>query len=153
MKINILEVGRPKANPNSNQLAGQAAYYLDLAAKKIGRIKITQNYIKGFPENSSVSAIEVAKEKKLNINTTYFLAEWGKLLNNETLFQLFDKIYEESGEISIVIGNAWGWTTKEKDINYISLSPLTFSHEIAGIMLCEQIFRYADKKSGGRYSK
>ena len=51
------------------------------------------------------------------------------------------------------MGNAFGWIRDYINAEYISLSKMTYSHEIAKLLLIEQIYRYMDKISGGKYSK
>ena len=52
-----------------------------------------------------------------------------------------------------IIGGAYGLTDAVKDRAdlLLSLSPLTFTHEIARMLLCEQLYRVASIHSGSKY--
>lgn len=71
-------------------------------------------------------------------SSSYALHPKGKMLDS---FE-FAKLFENKLEVSFFIGGAYGFD--EEFLSYakpISLSPLTFSHKIAKIILCEQIYR------------
>ena len=64
------------------------------------------------------------------------------------------KLAEVSGgQITFVIGGPEGLTpeVKRKGTLLWSLSPLTFTHELARLLLCEQLFRAVNILRGGHY--
>ena len=63
----------------------------------------------------------------------------GKLMNS---FE-FAKIFQNNQNINFFIGGAYGFEKEflEKNDKVISLSPLTFSHKVAKVVLYEQIYR------------
>ena len=58
-----------------------------------------------------------------------------------------------SGQITFVIGGPDGLLPEVKRRGTLlwSLSPLTFTHELARLLLCEQLFRAANILRGGHY--
>jgi 23S rRNA (pseudouridine1915-N3)-methyltransferase len=67
----------------------------------------------------------------------------------------FAKILDENRRTSFFIGGAWGFNDsfrKSGDL-LLQLSPLTFSHKIAKIVLLEQIYRGLSLNGGHSYHK
>lgn len=68
----------------------------------------------------------------------------GKLLTSEKLsLYLQDEMLASTNRLSFVIGGAWGLAPALLDdaALRLSLSPMTFPHELARVMLYEQLYR------------
>ena len=79
----------------------------------------------------------------------------GKLHSSESLAKLMDKaaLMGESS-ISFVIGSSHGLAPAVKKAGSgMSMSPMTFPHQLARVMLCEQIYRAFQINSGTKYHK
>lgn len=84
------------------------------------------------------------------IPTSFALHPEGKMLDS---FE-FAKLFEGKLEISFFIGGAYGFDQEFLSLTTpISLSPLTFSHKIAKIVLCEQIYRALSINANHPYHK
>lgn len=80
----------------------------------------------------------------------------GKRYSSEGLAQLLEnnKVYG-GGNITFVIGGSWGLSDQVKkaaDIR-MTMSEMTFPHQLARVMLCEQIYRACNIMSNTKYHK
>jgi len=80
----------------------------------------------------------------------------GKLLSSEALAEKFAgvKLSGKSG-LCFLIGSSFGIAqrVKEKADLCISMSPMTFPHHLARIMILEQIYRAESIQAGSKYHK
>ncbi len=144
MKINIIRFGKIK-DPNILNLY---QYYM----------KLTSKYLR-------IEEIVLCDVKDRKINKTNFekfkisgeiilLSERGKLYDTNSFALVLKNANNNLKQLNFVVGNAFGF---EKDLlNYyrsISLSPMTFPHEIALILLIEQIYRGMNINAHGKYHK
>ncbi len=60
-----------------------------------------------------------------------------------------------SGNVAFIIGGSWGLSDEVKQAAGIklSMSEMTFPHQLARVMLCEQIYRAFQINGGGKYHK
>lgn len=116
-----------------------------------------------LPDSPSEAEIEKAllseAEKILSAaqgSTIIAMCIEGTLVSSEKLSDMFSKIaLSGKSDISIIIGSSFGLSDKvKKAADYrISMSPMTFPHQLARVMLCEQIYRAYQIQSGGKYHK
>ena len=80
----------------------------------------------------------------------------GKLLSSEDLAQKLSQV-KLAGKSSVcfLIGSSFGIAQKIKDIAdfRLSMSPMTFPHHLARIMVLEQIYRAEAIQAGSKYHK
>lgn len=80
----------------------------------------------------------------------------GKELTSVELSRLLERLpLEGKSTVSFVIGGSCGLseTVKEKGEVRLSMSKMTFPHQLARVMLLEQIYRAFQIASGGKYHK
>ncbi len=87
--------------------------------------------------------------EKYNKQNVYLLAEAGQEFDSLK----FAKFMAKQSEIILVIGGALGWAEeiKQKYPQTISLSQLTMPHEMARVVLLEQIYRAVSIIKGKEY--
>lgn len=79
----------------------------------------------------------------------------GKMQSSEQLAQTVEQIALGGvSTINFVIGGSFGLceTVKKRGMR-LSMSPMTFPHQLARVMLLEQIYRAFQISSGGKYHK
>lgn len=79
----------------------------------------------------------------------------GKLLSSEQFAAFLEQSWERGGSrLAFVIGGADGLPPQLRE-NYtlLSLSPLTFTHQITRLILIEQIYRATEISKGSNYHK
>ena len=80
----------------------------------------------------------------------------GKLMSSEQLAgKLADFSLSGKSTVSVIIGSSCGLSDKVKsraDLK-LSMSPMTFPHRLAKVMIAEQLYRAMSINAGGKYHK
>lgn len=139
MKITLLSVGKTRSK--------ECATLEDEYAKRIrGRFEFVRQYVKNDKE--LIAAAEQAKGVIL-------LDEHGKQLDSHDFSSYIESKGQQFGELTFVMGDAAGIPEELKGAvqERIGLSELTFPHEIARVMFCEQLYRAQTIIEGHPYHK
>ena len=117
-----------------------------------------------LPENPSTAQITAGLEKEAELilskipKGAWFctLTPEGKMLSSEALAQKLQDV-KLSGKSSacFLIGSSFGIARRIKDLAdfKLSMSPMTFPHHLARIMVLEQLYRAETIQSGTKYHK
>ena len=84
------------------------------------------------------------------------LAIEGKMKSSEELFAYLDgKMSAGTSEFVFVVGSSCGLSpeVKRRADLLLSMSPMTFPHQLARVMLAEQIYRAMQIRAGTKYHK
>ena len=147
MKIRIIAVGKIK-EPYLKE--GINEYLLRLSSyAKVEIIEVNDSKVKDNPNESDI--LKVTNEEGERIlskikNTDLVIdLDLNKKEFDSVSFSKFiqDKMVEGGSNITFVIGGSYGLSNKVKDrANYsISLSKMTFLHQMTRLILLEQIYR------------
>ena len=79
----------------------------------------------------------------------------GKALSSQGLADLLARRQQAGGSFAFVIGGSFGLSPEVKDraLLRLSLSPMTFPHQLFRVMLAEQLYRGFSILAGGKYHK
>lgn len=125
----IMEVGEERLPDNPSD--AQIAVTLEKEGEKI---------LSKIPKGASVVALCIE----------------GKKLSSEKLADFIaDTAVNGVSHLVFIIGGSWGLSpaVKQRAVLRLSMSDMTFPHQLARVMLCEQIYRAFQINSGGKYHK
>lgn len=149
MKINVLSIVKnDEYQPLYNDFVKQCrSFGADLNLKDIFNNEIAKAQKHGSKE---AQASYTQAFKPYIISSSFALHPQGKLINSLE----FAKLLKDRLEVNFFIGGAYGFNQDFLSLAYpISLSPLTFGHKIAKIILCEQIYRALSINANHPYHK
>lgn len=159
LQIHLLCVGKLKES-----------FYLDACReylKRMGtlaKLQITELSEERLPDNPSPAQIEAALQKEASAIEQKIpkgakliaLCVEGKLLSSEALSDQMEQWMSGGcSSLALVIGGSFGLHTsiKQRADMRLSMSPMTFPHHLARVMVLEQLYRAFQISSGTRYHK
>jgi 23S rRNA (pseudouridine1915-N3)-methyltransferase len=145
VKIRLLWLGKTK----EKYLIEGINYYINLIRPyaKLSIVEIKEEKGRDIKKSLQLEGKKILKQTKSYI----LLDEKGKALNSAE----FSKLLKDREVIDFVIGGAYGVSDeiKKKASLTISLSKMTFTHEIARLLLLEQIYRSITIIRGKEYHR
>ena len=146
------------------------AYWRDACAeyeKRLGAfcrfrlIEVAEERLPDNPSAAQIAATVEAEGKRLldqipRDSAVIPMCIEGKELDSPALAARMQKLaVDGTSHIVFVIGGSWGLSdsVKSKGLLRLSMSPMTFPHQLARVMLLEQIYRAFQISSGGKYHK
>ncbi len=128
------------------------------------KFKIVQLDEHKLPQNPSESeilqGIDIEGEKiKSKISKNSYVISMcieGQIISSEKLAsQIQDVSLQGISNIDFIIGGSFGLSNEIKNLSNfrLSMSKMTFPHQLARVMLCEQVYRAFQISSGGKYHK
>lgn len=138
----------------------QAEYQKRLGA--FCKIEVTELAEYRLPDNPSDAQIEkgLTEEGKAILakasGTLIPMCIEGKMLSSTQLADRISKLaLEGESTLSFIIGGSFGLSdeVKSRGSLKLSMSPMTFPHQLARVMLLEQIYRAFQINAGGKYHK
>lgn len=113
-----------------------------------------------LPENPSAAQIAQALEQEGRLilekaaGKVFPLCIEGKETDSPGLAQKLKSAMDFPGAATFVIGSSFGLSPAVKEAGEkLSMSPMTFPHQLARVMLCEQLYRGFQILNGTRYHK
>ncbi len=143
MKINIISVGKIKDREIKLKINDYIERIKHDAAIQLYTVKDSDKETEGK---------KIIEQIKKNVSYTVSLSEEGK---EYTSRKFASKILKNPAGILFIIGGPFGLdkTVKEKSDIILSLSKMTFSHEMAQLFLLEQIYRGISINLSRKYHK
>ena len=114
-------------------------------------------------EKPSLAEIDTALEKEAELifkkipknSEVFALCVEGKQLSSEGLAQSVLNLSQQGKGITFIIGSSYGLSERVKQISQtrLSLSKMTFPHQLFRVMLLEQVYRAFKINEGSTYHK
>lgn len=158
LNVRILCVGKLKE-----------AYWRDACAEYAKRLKafcsfsIVELPESRLPDDPSQALIDKALEEEgekllaaAKGSAMIPLCIEGKEMTSPKLANTLEELASRGvSSVSFVIGSSFGLAEKVKQAGCLrlSMSPMTFPHQLARVMLCEQIYRAFQIQNHGKYHK
>lgn len=128
---------------------------------KLSIVELAEERIADSPSAAQIAQVLEAEGKRILAKipagaAVVPLCIEGKELSSPALASTFDKYANEGkSDIVLIIGGSHGLSdaVKERASLRLSMSPMTFPHQLARVMLLEQIYRAFQISSGGKYHK
>lgn len=156
LKIQVIAIGKVKEDWMRQ---GIAEYQKRLGA--YCRFEIIELEEYRLPDNPSEAEIARGLEEEGNrilkkaAGLIFPLCIEGEMLSSPQLAQLISSSAQKSGCLSFIIGGSFGLSPRVKAAaaQKISFSRLTFPHQLARVLLCEQLYRACSINAGAKYHK
>ena len=157
--IRIICIGNLKENYLKDAIteySKRLKAYCDLKIIEIPEYKLSKSPSKLTIEKALENEAEKILKKINKQDYNIALCIEGKQSSSVKFSKIIDNISINGfSTINFIIGSSFGLSEmiKEKSDLKLSLSSMTFSHQIARVLLCEQIYRAFNILSGGKYHK
>lgn len=149
--ITLLAFGRLRLAPCRDL----ERHYLDML-KGYARLEVHElSEGKGEPARQLKDEAERLRPKLKAVNCPVLLTAEGKLRDSETLARWLGEHMDRGDGLAFALGSSHGFdpTLKSEIRDQVSLSPLTFPHELSRVMFLEQLYRAFTILRGKEYHK
>lgn len=157
--ITVLCVGKLK----EAYLRDAAAEYQKRLAPfcRLSVIEVDEERLPDAPSDAQIQATLTAEGKRLLSRVPagaaiFAMCIEGKEMSSPALAQTLDRLAVDGcSHVVFIIGGSWGLSDEVKAAARVrlSMSPMTFPHQLARVMLLEQLYRAGQISSGGKYHK
>ncbi len=124
-------------------------------------IEVSEERVPDKPSEAQLKAVIDAEGERLlakldPASMPVVLCIEGKEQSSEQLAAMIERAaVGGDGHLTFLIGGSWGLSeaVKARARVRLSMSSMTFPHQLARVMLCEQLYRAMQILSGGQYHK
>ena len=160
LKINIICIGKIKESYFTdaiNEYAKRLSAFCKFRIIELNEERVRSN----TPNASQISEVLIAEGKRIlqKISPSDYVAAMcieGKQLSSEELSKTLDNVaVVGKSTVDFIIGGSYGLSdeVKRRADMRLSMSKMTFPHQLARVILSEQIYRAFEISSGGKYHK
>jgi 23S rRNA (pseudouridine1915-N3)-methyltransferase len=160
LKINIICIGKIKEKYFTDAVAEYAKRLT--AFCKFSVIELNEERIRSnTPNEAQIAEVIEAEGRRIlqKIGASDYVAAMcieGRLLSSEELSETLDKAaLSGKSTVDFIIGGSYGLSDEVKrraDLR-LSMSKMTFPHQLARVILSEQIYRAFEILTNGKYHK
>ncbi len=112
-----------------------------------------QEYLKRFRRFGDLQITESKKPQWPEGGFRVVMSEFGQVMGSEPFSALLTKWTEAHSQVSFLVGDAYGHdpATAQQGHYQLSLGPMTLPHQLAHLVLIEQLYRAATIHAGLPY--
>ena len=142
MEIKLIVVGKTKSSELVrliNEYVKRINFYKKFKIIEVNSLKSKKNSEKEIKKFEGEKILINIKKNEL----IFLLDENGKSFNSRKFADFLSNKFKTNKSIVFVVGGAYGFSNeiKQKSNDIISLSEMTFSHQIIRLFFTEQIYR------------
>ena len=160
IRVNIICIGKIKEKYFTdaiNEYAKRLSAFCKFTIVELAEETIKSNN----PNESQISEVINAEGRRIlqKIGQSDYVVAMcieGKNISSPQLANLIDNVQiEGKSTVNFIIGGSWGLLeeVKQRADYKLSMGKMTFPHQLARVMLLEQIYRAFQISSGGKYHK
>ena len=159
MNVQLIVLGKLKEKymkDFSDEYEKRLSAFCKLTVTELEPVRLSDNPSGKEIENALKKEASAIKSKMLPNAFVFSMCIEGKMLSSEELSKKIESIgVAGQNNIVFIIGSSFGLSEEiKKDSGLkLSMSPMTFPHKLARIMLLEQIYRAFSISHGGKYHK
>lgn len=159
LNVNIICVGKLKEKFLTDAIkeySKRLSAFCKLSITELDETKLSEKAGDTEIANALKSESEKILAKVGKDSFTVAMCIEGKMMSSEELSKLFDRVsVEGKSRVDIIIGSSFGLSDEVKkraDLR-LSVSPMTFPHQLFRVMILEQVYRAFQISTGGKYHK
>ena len=142
MEIKLIVVGKTKSSELVrliNEYVKRINFYKKFKIIVVNSLKSKKNSEKEIKKIEGENVLKSVKKNEL----IFLLDESGKSFNSRKFADFLSNKFKTNKNIVFVVGGAHGFSNeiKQKSNEIISLSEMTFSHQIIRLFFTEQVYR------------
>lgn len=142
MEIKLIVVGKTKSSELvrlMNEYVKRINFYKKFKIIVVNSLKSKKNSEKEIKKIEGENVLKNIKKNEL----IFLLDENGKSFNSRKFADFLSNKFKTNKSIVFVVGGAYGFSNeiKQKSNEIISLSEMTFSHQIIRLFFTEQVYR------------
>ena len=159
LKIDVITVGKLKEEylrAACEEYIKRLGLYAKIQVIEVNEYKVPQNPSESHIETCLKQEGEAILSKIPSQSCVIALCIEGKMMSSEQLAENLTQLQNRgSSQLSFVIGGSWGLSdaVKQRADVKLSMSRMTFPHQLARVMLLEQIYRACSINHNGKYHK
>ena len=158
MVINIIALGKLKEKyllDAVNEYTKRLSPYCKVVINELTPVMLKENASKAEIDNALYKEAEAIRSKVMSGYTIAMCIEGTEISSEELAKKINDVAVSGNSNINIIIGSSFGLhdsIKKESDFK-LSFSKMTFPHQLARVMLLEQIYRAYMINNNTKYHK
>lgn len=158
IKITLITLGKLKEKylrEASAEYEKRLSRYCNLDIVELEPIKLSDKPSQSEIDSALQKEADMIIKKIPAASEVYSLCIEGKKLSSEEFADRNSKLTNEGKNITFIIGSSYGLSKNIKNLSNfkLSLSDMTFPHQLFRIMLLEQIYRAFKINEGSTYHK